>query len=292
MIPGQFWFDEDASCAVLNGMIPAGQRTITYDIERLTNLLQMATVDPGNPNNVIVQPLNITNLNYSAALYVNHLFVNDEINEIFANQIGFNLIRAHRNYTTRVESSGNIEEILLTTLKFPTEYLMVGFRDIKLKNDFDRWWLMGTIKERPDPSAILAPAMVWNTDHEVFELRGRECVDTSELEPVIKSLGISSHGIEIFKSMPSMFFNAYMPIKYNKKNVITAPSDPNAFLIRLCLYPGDKQTSGFLNMSTLSKTAINFTTVDTTVDVEMVVCASSLNFVIQRGDKLDLKYAY
>lgn len=293
MIPGHFWFNEDASSAVPNGMLPAGQRTMTFDLEQLSNIVQMGRIDPSNPNNVIAEKLNMTSMPFEAALHVNHLFVNDEVHEIFANQIGFNLIRAHRNYTTRVTSSTTTSsEALLTSLKFPTEYLMVGFRSTALKNDFDRWWMMGTIKERSNETAVIAPAMVWNASVGAYEVVGREVVDASELEPVIKTLGLTSNGIEIYKSTPGLFYNAYMPIKYNKKNVVHSPRDSNAFLIRLCLYPGEKQPSGFLNMSTLSNTSINFTTVDNTTDIEMVVSASSLNFVIQLGDRLDLKYAY
>jgi hypothetical protein len=65
-----------------------------------------------------------TNIIKKIELYVNNIFVNPEIHEIFVKRIGFSLIRIHRQQTFTL--SDTVSEVLLQQLKWPIEALFIG----------------------------------------------------------------------------------------------------------------------------------------------------------------------
>jgi hypothetical protein len=62
----------------------------------------------------------------TAELYINNIFVNPEIHDIFIKRIGFSLIRVHRRQVSRVNKSE--DNILLNQLKWPIETIYLGLR--------------------------------------------------------------------------------------------------------------------------------------------------------------------
>lgn len=65
-----------------------------------------------------------TNIIKKIELYVNNIFVNPEIHEIFVKRIGFSLIRIHRQQTFTI--SDTVTEVLMQQLKWPIEALFIG----------------------------------------------------------------------------------------------------------------------------------------------------------------------
>jgi hypothetical protein len=78
-------------------------------------------------------------------LYINNIFVNPEIHNIFIKRIGFTLIRVHRRQS--VSASLAHDEVLLQQLKWPIETLFVGMKvkdynstDVALRRQhLDKW---------------------------------------------------------------------------------------------------------------------------------------------------------
>jgi len=58
-------------------------------------------------------------------LYVNNLFVNEEVHDIYIKRVGFSLMRAHRLVSVAVSAS-NTNSTLLQQLKWPIEYMFIG----------------------------------------------------------------------------------------------------------------------------------------------------------------------
>src|SRR3989344_3280245 len=69
-------------------------------------------------------------------LYINNIFVNPEIHDIYIKHIGFSLIRIHR--TQRTEMSATENDQLLSNLKWPIETIFVGFRP-KYNTETSNW---------------------------------------------------------------------------------------------------------------------------------------------------------
>ena len=155
----RFWFNDDVRLSIASVSIPFGQRFITIDLTpqaylifEFPGLFLETIIDvPGFVVNAgatttlpigtvtqcaqriksytpIFQAGNIGELNIERMeLYVNNIFVNPEIHDIFIKRIGFSLIRVYRFHIQRVNQSG-ADEKLLSQLKWPIEYMMVGLR--------------------------------------------------------------------------------------------------------------------------------------------------------------------
>jgi hypothetical protein len=60
-------------------------------------------------------------------LFINNIFVNPEVHDIFIKRIGFSLIRVYREMTPKTNTPGQ-QDILLSQIKWPVEYMMIGLR--------------------------------------------------------------------------------------------------------------------------------------------------------------------
>ncbi len=134
-IPLMFWFNKDPRLAIPSVSIPQGQRYINVRLATVSQML--VAVNNGNPalsaanggltSDALVQAVGggaptITR----ADLYINNIFVNPDVHDIFIARIGFSLIRVHRRHNAAINTSEN--DIQLTQLKWPIESLFVGFR--------------------------------------------------------------------------------------------------------------------------------------------------------------------
>ena len=71
-------------------------------------------------------------------LYINNIFVNPEIHDIYIRRIGFTLIRVHRYGAISVNEEGQSEK-LISQLKWPIEYIFVGMRPKWNVSRSNRW---------------------------------------------------------------------------------------------------------------------------------------------------------
>ena len=139
LVPLLFWFNMDVRLAIPSIAIPYGQRFINCTISPgnlLCDLYPRGTytdnwASPGGS-------LDYSNGIQSITLYINNIFVNKEIHDIFIRRIGFTLIRVHQyqNYPITT-ANGNFQ---LNAIKWPVEYGWMGFRVAAYNNiqDADR----------------------------------------------------------------------------------------------------------------------------------------------------------
>jgi hypothetical protein len=146
LIPLDFWCCTDVRLAVPSVSIPYGQRFIKVQLctgDKLVNLVPRGT--GGWTDATVNGALNYNNMLKTIELYINNIFVNPEVHNIFIKRIGFNLIRVHRQQMIQCpQSSGTI---LLNQLKWPCEHLYVGMRlrdygstdAVLRRQNLDRW---------------------------------------------------------------------------------------------------------------------------------------------------------
>jgi hypothetical protein len=122
-VPLLFWFCKDFRLSVPSVAIPFGQRWITISTPNSAELVEL--VSPAGTDESDVSDL--SPLTFSdAALYVNNLFVNAEVHDIFIRRIGFTLIRVHLYHDEQLSSGSG--KIKLTSLQWPVEAMFFGFR--------------------------------------------------------------------------------------------------------------------------------------------------------------------
>jgi hypothetical protein len=146
LVPLNFWCNKDVRLAVPSVAIPFGQRFIKVSLcapEKLVNLVPRGTGTWDDAG--IGGYLTYDNMLKSIELYINNIFVNPEVHNIFIKRIGFSLIRVHRQQT--LSASNSAVEVLLQQLKWPIETMYVGMRpsaynsnDVVLRRqNLDKW---------------------------------------------------------------------------------------------------------------------------------------------------------
>jgi hypothetical protein len=237
-------------------------------------------------------------------LYINNIFVNPEIHDIYIKRIGFSLIRVYRQQrhrTTQGEGS-----MLLSQIKWPIEYMFVGARPtwnispLNYRACTDWYHLTRRIRanmynpdraEAPigagDAASIssgIAPAgsIIDRPDPEHFYI------------PVsaVDSLALTSHGITIFDSASDVFYSSYMPFHYGG-SALNTPGDTGALFINMALMPRAYQPSGHLNVSRARETYIKWrsTYISLTSPADFLVVAVAINFLLITDGSAVLRYA-
>lgn len=147
-VPLIFWFNKDPRLAIPSVSIPYGQRFIDVTFAAANEILQHvgATAALSNPatNPVPTPEISV------ADLYINNIFVNPEIHDIFIKRIGFSLIRVHRRQVTRTTKAN--DNILLQQMKWPIETLYVGLRpteniDVQDSKMLQAWHVYAEVQE-------------------------------------------------------------------------------------------------------------------------------------------------
>ena len=107
------------------------------------------------------------------------------------------------------------------------------------------------------------------------------------------SVTIKAHGISIYDTYPSGFFNAYVPYHYGGPNLCAPKYDTGALFIPFCLYPGTYQPSGHINVSRAREFYITYTssTISTNNIGVLVVVASAINFLLISDGSAVLRYS-
>merc|ERR1711907_8094 len=241
------------------------------------------------------------------SLYINNIFVNPEVHDIFIKRIGFTLIRVHRMQTTRVTEDN--KSVLLNNMKWPIEYMFVGLKPVNNytpnergftgfastnvnTTDLDDWHRFS--HRVVDASSLITTRKACELESAVSSTDDNVQLEVVEYQSPVDRLSVTAHGIDIYKEMPSTFFNAYTPYTYGGHNV-NAPEDVGAHMITFCLYPGSYQPSGHVNVSRAREFYLKYWSNGTNVSAnnaaDLVVVASAINFLLISDGSAVLRYS-
>jgi hypothetical protein len=290
LIPLLFWFNTDPRLAIPSVAIPYGQRFINIDLATPQQLLRAIT-NPGAVATTLTLPTVTTPVFANFDLYINNIFVNPDIHDIFIARIGFTLIRVHRRQITNVNKSS--DNILLQQLKWPIETMYVGVRPTA--NSV----VNSNVTARGSQVSVTDAAMSdWHKFGTVtvahdLTVTGTDVDFTLSTEAShISRLSVTAHGVPLYNNLPSKFFNSYIPYQYGGWNINT-PTDPGLYMITFNLYPGTYQPSGHINVSRAREFYIQYdsTYVASNATAELVVNAVAINFLLVSDGSATLRYA-
>ncbi len=292
-MPLLFWFNRDPRLAIPSVSIPFGQRFIDVDLAAYSTLARgmLVTGDASNGTSSSIEGTTAPTVPV-CDLYVNNIFVNPEVHDIFIKRIGFNLIRVHRRQINRINDATN-GELLLNNFKWPIECIYFGFRKVLQSTTAQtRQYLNG-----------------WHVFGELLGFAGNVTPDTDVINvsydtvrPLVNEVTFQAHGIPIYNAIPAILYNQYFPLAYGDK--MSTPSDPGAYLVTFNLYPGVYQPSGHLNVSRAREFYVKF---DDTVganernlgtaiaastdDADFLASATALNFLLISDGSAVLRYS-
>jgi hypothetical protein len=316
----KFWFNDDVRLSIPSVSIPYGQRFITIELTQLSNLVfeypsvyceaidtfnivgtttATRTYSPVVAYNGLVQSSTPV---LAIELYINNIFVNPEIHDIFIKRIGFALIRVYRQQKSTINTAGQTE-LLLSALKWPVEYMFVGVQpsfNIRAPSASSGLTTGGNVNVWRDWHRMTRQLPV-NASSPTLAITSGTV--GSSISPVVAdqyfipvstvdSLSLTSHGITIFDNFQDTFFASYAPYHYGTETVVT-PSDTGAFFINMTLFPRQYQPSGHLNISRARETYLIFQSsyVSSTTSCLVVIVAVAINFILISDGSAVLRYS-
>ena len=293
LIPLLFWFNTDPRLAIPSVAIPYGQRFINIDLATPQQLLR-AVINPGAlSTSALSAPTVTTPVFANFDLYINNIFVNPDIHDIFIARIGFTLIRVHRRQITNVNKSS--DNILLQQLKWPIETMYVGVRPTA--NSVSNANVSAVASQTSVIDAAMSDwhkfGVVTTSTNSISSVTGAsEAYVLSSQAGHVSRLSVTAHGVPLYNNLPSKFFNSYIPYQYGGWN-ITTPEDPGVYMIAFNLYPGTYQPSGHINVSRAREFYIQYdsTYVTSNATAELVVNAVAINFLLVSDGSATLRYA-
>jgi hypothetical protein len=343
----RFWFNERIDQAVPSVAIPSGQRYISVKLASQSQLVVEAPglyhrrvwdsntsskngTDPDtagfvrNTRTIEYRPVisagTISTIELSnVELYVNNLFVNPEIHDIYINRIGFSLIRVFRMHKQTVSTPTN-DDKQLSQLKWPIEYMFVGLRPVwngdatntTMHRDWHRMCKVVDIESREHDKAevalqqytatttlssgIYATLVAINPDDDcdhghisrVYSIQQDRYV--KELK-TFDTLSLTAHGVKIFDTFSEKFFSTYVPYAFGGPNIVT-PQDPGCLMFNFALYPGVYQPSGHINVSRAREFYLNWSSAYTTstCSSELIVVCKAINFLLVANGSCVLRF--
>ena len=264
-IPLLFWFNKDPRLAVPSICIPYGQRYIDIKLAHQSNILQHLhafdrTLDAPGSNPVIAPDV------LKCELYINNIFVNPEIHDIYIKRIGFSLIRVHRKQSVRVTK--NDDNLLLSLLKWPVETMYVGFRpadnvDTSSTKMLEDWHMYAQII---DTEVNECGVRDWAPTAAVFADAGAQMT----LEEVDDGLGYTAGSRATFT-----FLSASGRVVPGAQNFFGATVSPTALLNAAVTFTANGQTLRGFQIIDYYLRANGFNGIDLTsaliTDVQLVV---------------------
>jgi hypothetical protein len=353
--PLEFWYCKDPRLAIASVSIPFGQRYISMTIDQLTNLVYESpncflesnlfthagydfhyaattegaigakshglfsrTYQPIYQYGGVAAVSGGSNITFDVfEMYVNNIFVNPEIHDIYIHRVGFSLVRIFGEQAQDVSSLDG--EVQLTQLKYPVETINLGFSP-----SFNRLNPSGTptalgaplngnpyvfrdwhrftrlvVATKNDSATTLIPAntlvnaVTAAADKNVNLTMGKIHNAVYFLPvPAVDSITIVAHVITFYDNFAGLFFNTYVPYHYGGQYVMT-PEDSGAFMVSFALFPGSYQPSGHLNLSRARETFIRWHSqyITPTTPCRMVVVARCINFLVVQEGSAFMRYS-
>jgi hypothetical protein len=289
-IPLLFWFNVDPALSIPSVAIPYGQRFIKVDLATKDQLLRVIP-NPAAPGTVSLPVITTPTISV-CELYINNIFVQPDIHDIFIKRIGFSLVRVHRRQITNVNKSSDL--ILLQQLKWPIETLYCGVRPTANITSNTNISTVGSQVSVLDPnmedwhkfcqvSTTVNPSGTTNGLTTSYILK----TETNH----IQNISIEAHGISLYNNLPSQFFNSYVPYQYGGW-AITTPSDVGLFMIGFNLYPGAYQPSGHINVSRAREFHFKYNSsyITSTLTADLIINASAINFLLISDGAAIMRY--
>lgn len=347
-VPLLFWFCLDSRIAVASVCVPYGQRFITMKVAPQSqlvfaapgNVFQRVTVEvstsagtgkgtkdalavtdvktyvtrtPVLATGSVVGSQTVKNIE----LYINNLFVNPEIHDIYIKRIGFTLIRLHKEQQEQLTKTNN--SILLNKLKHPVEYIYLGLKpmvnfhssynpnlvsttaaNVNQYRDWHRFTGMRDnvidVSAKSASKVLIDDTVAWSSTAGKIKTglmqQTAERIVFATPTPTIDTLALEAHGVSIFSTFKTAFFGSYAPYTFGESKINT-PEDTGVVLINFAQYPGSYQPSGHVNVSRTREFYLAVTSSfigDGANSCMLIVLARAINFLIIADGSAVLRY--
>jgi len=315
-VPLMFWFNRDPRLAIPSVCIPFGQRYIEVELSSLANLcggMAVASFDNSSAE-LTGATLSISGTEVVVCdLYINNIFVNPEVHDIFIRRIGFNLVRVHRRQVARISNAQ--QELLMNNLKWPVEHIYFGFKptaQVTAPSSNSAWTTQYAdawcdfASSKPVRGSLNISTTAHTTGESPTNPTAVLATQWLEPAPLVESITFKAQGIPIYNDLPAILFNQYIPLVFGSG--INTPKDLGLYVVTFNLHPGQYQPSGHLNVSRVREFYIEMKDEtpqngikkihandkvggSSNVTSDLIASASALNFLLISDGSAVLRYS-
>ena len=323
-----FWFCLDARLSIPSVSIPFGQRYVSVAfsdasaivqdfpgvfVKRVSHTLDGAAAVANAANSTQFGSVEATYRPYweqssisyptiqTVELYINNIFVNPEVHDLFIRRLGFALIRVFRQQVNSHNSSDGQQ--LLSQLKWPIEVIFCGFQpqinamtsNVNYSRDWHRYGKTYDSKAVKTQQAFTGLRRLEEAGEiGYFSSSIGEIVDDTFVieRPIVKDVSLTAHGVKIHDQFPQAFFSTYEPFHYGGIG-IRPPQDPGVMMINFALFTGCYQPSGYINVSRARELYVMWNTgyIGANTPITFSALAVAINFLLVTDGSAVLRYS-
>lgn len=298
-IPLWFWWNHASEESFCTLNVPNGQRIIKINLNTLSQMVQFYDKN-GAPIPYNAALWNQAPVLSTIELYVQNIYVNPDINDVYIDRIGFNMVRLHR-YQAIVLNSTTFNE-RLNNLKWPTEEIRVAVQPNENQNYvltnpgtytsicLEDCWTYGVVSP-----TVLNMAGRWNS---IVAGSAQTTAVARVFYNILTSLTVQTQGLKLYDAFPARFFECFTSTAFAEEKGRTVPEAPGWYLINLNAKPGSPYASGHINISRSRETFLAGTTqrlgtgapAPSSAEATMQVQGMALNFTFVTNGNIIIRF--
>jgi chorismate mutase len=237
-IPLLFWFNTDKKCALINNF-ERGKLQIEIELAPENQLMTCLDTESEIYHEAYISPRII-----ETELYTNHIFVSEEISDLFIRRKSLDLIRIHKQAEITLDK--NVDSVsLLKWLKYPSEEIIVYARPNENETGPDS---LNTWNQNSGLEINYLKECVAFKDTDGTYAIGINNVKIYERTPMFTSAEVTFDGTTSFGADVPAFFTSYLPLIHSLK---TKCNDMLYF--PYAMNPREYQPSGYAELSKCKK---------------------------------------
>jgi hypothetical protein len=107
--------------------------------------------------------------------------------------------------------------------------------------------------------------------------------------PIIKSMSLFAHGVEIYRDNPESFYSNYLPYRFG----LSTGLDKGSYVMNFNLYPKSHHPSGSLNTSIARELYLRYSSniINSSYLVDLIVISKCINFLLVSDGSAIIKYS-
>jgi Major capsid protein N-terminus len=277
-IPLLFWFNTDKKCALLNNY-GTGSVKVVITLEQDNHFIACLDTISEIYNEKYIKPSIL-----ESELYTNHIFVSEEIQDIFISRIGFNLIRVHKYAEILLDK--NMDNVsLLNYLKYPTEEIIIYARPKENESGIDslNTWDKNFVLD----IKYLKDCVVFKEDNGDYSI-GINNYKIYEPKEIFTSIQLSFDGTSSYGQDHPNFFSSYLPLINNK----TFSRGNGMYYFPYNMITREYNPSGYANLSKSKKIQFSYESdIIEEKNVKLYVHSVAINFLVFNSTSAMLNYS-
>lgn len=331
-VPLWFWFNTDVHLAIPSAAIPFNNRYIKV---QLANQADIVFVAPGNlfyelsvevvvdadagansgssgavtirsvnkytrrvPQLASSSVVNTSQKILTLALFINNLFIDPDVHEMYIKRIGFSMVRVYLEQETQLTQV--LFQDLMNMFKYPIEFFFLGARptvNTTGSTAWRDWHRFQQINEDKVNTVVRTNAYNWVATDTILTAQQMNVQESSGCDTIynavntISTLKVYVNAVELYKEESGILFTTYIPYNFGE-NTVSTVYDDGIHMVNFSCFPGIYQPTGHFNVSRTNNfyVQIRSALASASYPLEVRYIAKAINFLLIADGSCVLRY--